>query len=541
MNLTDLPPALDALGDADIAWAEALGWGQGADPWSAEVPLDDLLEDALGTLARLVDPSGGSARLRGLGDDELLQLSGVVARQAAAVQAQQALIAGEIATRSRPELGLRGLAASRGHRTPAELVRVTTGGSLRDARTSVEVGALLVETAQLAEPATGEVPVPTAPWMADVAERVARGALSPEKASAIRRGLGVPSDGIGADALSRAVRQLLADVDALDVDRLAQRARELRDELDVAGVAEREARRRSQRSFRLHRQSDGMTRAVWLMDPETASIVTDVVDRATSPKLGGPRFVRDDEVERARAIENDPRTAEQYASDVLVELLRLGHAADPSLLGGDEPPAVRILVTRADLVAGAAVDGTPAAGIAHIEGQTAPVSIATAERHLCSDGRQELAFDRLGRGLDLGRTRRLYSRRQRRALAARDGGCMFPGCERPPSWTEAHHIRHWLRDGGGTDIDDGLLLCRHHHRLVHDQGWEFRHRLVDGAQRFDIVPPASIDPRQRPVLLPSRSAAYRRLLASRTTAWRPSLPGPGSLPGGPADIRSATP
>ena len=163
-----------------------------------------------------------------------------------------------------------------------------------------------------------------------------------EKATAIRRGLGAPGAGMDAGALAVAVGSLLDEAGVLDADRLYARARELRDELDVAGVVERERRRREQRSFRLHRQSDGMTRAVWLMDPETAAIVTDVVDRATSPKLGGPRFVRSDEAERAARIEQDPRTAEQYASDVLVELLRLGHTADPHLLGGDEPPAVRV-------------------------------------------------------------------------------------------------------------------------------------------------------------------------------------------------------
>ena len=476
-----------------------------------EPPLADLIVDAAFTLMQLVTPSADSARLRGASDDELLQLAGIVAHQAQAVHAQQALIAGEIATRSRPELGLTGLAASRGHRTPAELVRVTTGSTLRDARTTVEVGTLLVETAQLPEPATGELPVPTAPWMATIAERVAAGGFAPEKAAAIRRGLGTPSAGIGVDALTAAAGSLLDEGALLDVDRVHARARELRDELDVAGVAEREVRRREQRSFRLHRQSDGMTRAVWMMDPETAAIVTDVVDRATSPKLGGPRFVRDDEVERALRIERDPRTAEQYASDVLVELLRLGHTADPQLLGGDEPPAVRVLVTRTDLDAHRRNGGS---GVAFIEGQSAPVSTATAERHLCSDGFQELGFDAHGRGLDLGRTRRLFSRRQRRALAARDGGCMFPGCERPPSWTEAHHIRHWGRDRGGTDLDDGILLCRHHHRLVHNQGWEFRHLVGDGVQRYELIPPPSTDPLQRPIVLPSRSAAYRRLLAS---------------------------
>jgi hypothetical protein len=73
--------------------------------------------------------------------------------------------------------------------------------------------------------------------------------------------------------------------------------------------------------------------------------------------------------------------------------------------------------------------------------------------------------------LDVGRTSRVVQPGQRAALAVRDGGCGFPGCDRPLAWCEAHHLWHWL-DGGPTDLANLVLLCRAHHRAVHDGGWQ---------------------------------------------------------------------
>jgi hypothetical protein len=67
----------------------------------------------------------------------------------------------------------------------------------------------------------------------------------------------------------------------------------------------------------------------------------------------------------------------------------------------------------------------------------------------------------------------------------RDGGCVFPGCDRPLSWCEAHHLVHWL-DGGPTDLDNLVLVCRAHHRAVHEGGWRLQHR-PDG--RLTATPP----------------------------------------------------
>jgi HNH endonuclease len=61
----------------------------------------------------------------------------------------------------------------------------------------------------------------------------------------------------------------------------------------------------------------------------------------------------------------------------------------------------------------------------------------------------------------------------------RDGGCAVPGCDRPLAWCEAHHLRHWLH-GGATDLANLVLLCRAHHRAVHEGGWRL-HRRRDGA------------------------------------------------------------
>ena len=87
--------------------------------------------------------------------------------------------------------------------------------------------------------------------------------------------------------------------------------------------------------------------------------------------------------------------------------------------------------------------------------------------------------------LEVGRASRVVQVAQRTALAVRDGGCVFPGCTRPLAWCEAHHLRHWLH-GGPTDLANLALLCRAHHRAVHEGGWRLQ-RHPDG--QLTAVPP----------------------------------------------------
>jgi hypothetical protein len=78
-----------------------------------------------------------------------------------------------------------------------------------------------------------------------------------------------------------------------------------------------------------------------------------------------------------------------------------------------------------------------------------------------------------------GHTSRTVPAALRRALVARDGGCRFPRCDRPPEWTDAHHVQSWA-DGGETTMANTTLLCRVHHRLVHEGGWTVRLDPDDG-------------------------------------------------------------
>lgn len=96
--------------------------------------------------------------------------------------------------------------------------------------------------------------------------------------------------------------------------------------------------------------------------------------------------------------------------------------------------------------------------------------------------------------LDIGRMSRRLTPHPRRALHLRDGGCAFPMCDRPPNWTDAHHVleRH---QGGPTSIDNLVLLCRRHHVLIHRSEWETR--MQRGHPQFH--PPAFIDPRRKPL------------------------------------------
>jgi hypothetical protein len=78
-----------------------------------------------------------------------------------------------------------------------------------------------------------------------------------------------------------------------------------------------------------------------------------------------------------------------------------------------------------------------------------------------------------GSTLSVGRATRTIPAAIRTALALRDNGCRFPGCDRPPEWTDGHHIQHWA-DQGETQVPNLVSLCRRHHHLVHERGWSIR-------------------------------------------------------------------
>jgi hypothetical protein len=84
-----------------------------------------------------------------------------------------------------------------------------------------------------------------------------------------------------------------------------------------------------------------------------------------------------------------------------------------------------------------------------------------------------------GQPIDVGRAHRRFTPKQVRALVVRDGGCVFPGCDRTPRWCDAHHLKPW-EDHGPTDLDNGCLLCRRHHTLVHHNGWTLARDPITG-------------------------------------------------------------
>jgi Domain of unknown function (DUF222) len=456
--------------------------------------LDSLLTELGSVLSGFAVTTGTSAAAAT--DDALLEFQRRITTSVRLLEVASATVAAEIAHRSRRELGYSGLAQRQGARTPEALVQSITGTNSSTARRLIQVGSLLTAAAV----ADDDVSSANAePWLHAAVEAAATGRMSGEALEIIRRELGAPTEAVSAESLAQAVAELTAMADLVRVGRLAAHARELRDQLDAAGVGDREAERRDRRYLRLYPQTDGMTKLVGLLDPESAAIVGAAIDVATSPRRGGPRFVDPAAQERAERIVNDPRTTEQLALDAVVELVDVAVRSRSGHRLAARRAVVRVLVTQGDLAADT--------GVGYIEGQTAAISVASVRRLACDGGLQPILFDDDGQALNLGRTQRLHSARQRAVISARDGGCIEPGCDRPPSWTEVHHIVEFSR-GGKTDVADGVSLCRHHHMLVHNNGW----RITREAGRYWLVPPPGVDPAQHPRLSGSGSPALRRLL-----------------------------
>jgi hypothetical protein len=164
-----------------------------------------------------------------------------------------------------------------------------------------------------------------------------------------------------------------------------------------------------------------------------------------------------------RAREHEPGPAEDCVAARRADaLLTLAKRSDSSESGPVVERGQAQLIVHVDAATGAArLDGGP------------EIPDATAERLACDARAQLLLNDQEGNRLYLGRSRRLATPAQIAALTVRDGhGCRFPGCNHTRH-LHAHHVRHWLR-GGPTDIDNLVLICSFHHRVIHDHGYLIR-------------------------------------------------------------------
>ncbi len=173
---------------------------------------------------------------------------------------------------------------------------------------------------------------------------------------------------------------------------------------------------------------------------------------------------------------DDPRTNEQLAVDTLVEIVQLAtRTAGSGRVFGQKSPAVRVHVQAEALQTGV--------GVAHFEGQSAAVSISTAQRHMCLSGILPILFEG-NTPIDVGRTQRLHSPRQRAAITALWNGCAWGGCDKPPQFTEVHHLEAF--NGSNTTLANGISLCRFHHMQLHANQWSIRAR-ADGT--YWLTPP----------------------------------------------------
>ena len=127
------------------------------------------------------------------------------------------------------------------------------------------------------------------------------------------------------------------------------------------------------------------------------------------------------------------------------------------------------------------LSGSGVTGLSELD-HSGPVNIELARRLGCDASVTRVVTAGGSEPLDVGRRSQVISPAIRRAVIVRDRHCRFPGCDRPHTWCDAHHIVHWA-DGGSTSLGNLLLLCRRHHRLLHEKNG-FRLKLKEGRPMF---------------------------------------------------------
>lgn len=180
----------------------------------------------------------------------------------------------------------------------------------------------------------------------------------------------------------------------------------------------------------------------------------------------------------------DLRRAPEREGDAFCEVIGLALRADQHRISGGERIQLTVTLDYDKL--------RTAIGTARLDnGEHIPMN--QVRKMACDSGIVPMLLGSRSQVHDVGRKTRTINAGLRRVLVARDRGCTFPGCTRPPSHCEAHHLRHWS-NGGSTDLANLALLCRRHHDLVHQSDWQIQ--MDSGVPVFR--PPAFVDPHRRP-------------------------------------------
>jgi hypothetical protein len=417
-------------------------------------------------------------------DADLLAFHEHATRVARLAQAALVAAAGEVARRSESSLP-DPMARRLGEKNAAALLAKRANEHPADTGVQCRLGLALTPREGL----TGEI---LPPFFSRVSDALAEGHLSTRAAAAVVAALQKIEPHATADGLNWAEEFLVAGAtEKWDLVTAKAAGLQLLARFDPDGVETREAAIRRQRGVFKKLLESGVIEYLIRTDAEGSAFIDAALDARVAPRR--VRFVdidddsatAEDEEHESTSTVQDDRSWWQKRHDAFIDLARDSLTHDDGDIAGVDATAVLVIPLAA------VTDGTAAA---YFEGDDLPVSATTAKRALrCSDI-ITVILDGEGQPLHLGQSRRFFSRHQRRAMAARDGGCVWPGCDAPPRFCDAAHIIPWA-GGGPTDIANGLLLCHFHHRRFDEDGWQVQ--LRDGMPCF--TPPPHVDATRRPI------------------------------------------
>src|SRR5512141_465484 len=424
--------------------------------------------DALAGFAAITAQIGATLErsdVRSFGDDGLLQVTAAIEAAGRRVDALRVAAAAEIADRSRFELGTGRLSAKKGCRTPSDLVQRLTLISAPTANRRMRLGSQVRTNFSLG----GEALPPAFPA---TAAGLAAGALGLDAAEAILGSLSPTLRRADLADVQAAETELVAAAtgESLDTpvpataDEIRLQASVWKPVLDPDGARPDDDRAMLERGLRLGRPQGGTIPISGRLMPEVGGQLQRLFDAYLAPKSAPVAFLTQEELEQS-VLEREDRTQDQQRHDLLAVVLDVAaRSADAPTIGG-AAPTVLVTVRQKDLAAGT--------GAGWIDGVDVPISMRAVQQKVCTGGTPVVVFGDENAICSLETPDRCFNREQRRAIAARDGGCIIPGCPIPASMSEIHHV---FPDalGGKTHTDNGVCLCWFHHRTIESSGWKIR-------------------------------------------------------------------